>query len=372
LLLNRPSAQPQRSHGAIRDASRWQRHHQHYWQAVYSPTLSFSIRQFASRHTKSQRRFFPASDYNSIDDLLKDSINFLNSGGSMQAAAAVWARASRLLADRQRHQVTDNPQLEKLVEELFNQTMDSLDYMKPKDLATVILSMSKIAKVVKEAQGRRKLNSYHRAFGKVLLIGNSEPMKNVFDFLAIAADRILKDSDARSLSNLAYAYALVGYNPQLDSRTLLGKIGDVSVGFIRDFTEQGIANMVWAFATLNVQHPALFQTVGDRIDDLDDLESFKPQAPANIVWAYATLGIAHHAMFEKVGDHINQLNNLKAFKPQELSNTVWAYATLGIAHHAMFEKVGDHINQLNNLKAPRAFKHCVGICNDWRATFCSV
>ena len=101
LLLNRPSAQPQRSHGAIRDASRWQRHHQHYWQAVYSPTLSFSIRQFASRHTKSQRRFFPASDYNSIDDLLKDSINFLNSGGSMQAAAAVWARASRLLADRQ-------------------------------------------------------------------------------------------------------------------------------------------------------------------------------------------------------------------------------------------------------------------------------
>ena len=51
--------------------------------------------------------------------------------------------------------MTNNSQLEQQANELFNYTMDSLEYMNHKDLSTIILSMAKIAKTVKEAKQRR-------------------------------------------------------------------------------------------------------------------------------------------------------------------------------------------------------------------------
>ena len=52
---------------------------------------------------------------------------------------------------------------------------------------------------------------------------------------------------------------------------------------------QNLANMLWAYATLEVQPgQALLDAAALRMLDL--LPSFKPQALANIAWAYATLG----------------------------------------------------------------------------------
>jgi hypothetical protein len=120
LLLNRPSAQPQSSHDAIRDLARWQRQHASDWQTVCSPILLYYTRQCASspgsieafsiRHFVSQRKseVIQAIDYNSIDDLLRDSCNALNSGSPLPMGP-VWARFSRLLSDRQPRQVVINP-----------------------------------------------------------------------------------------------------------------------------------------------------------------------------------------------------------------------------------------------------------------------
>jgi hypothetical protein len=257
-----------------------------FWRDINSPVFLISIRQFVSRRSNSIR----AVDYDSIDDLLRDSIDVMNSGGFLPTAP-VWARISRLMLDRQPRQTVNDQQLEQNVDELFNHTMDSLDYMKHKDLSTIIISMAKIAKTVREAKRRRKLNNYHRVFSQLLLDEDSNPMEDVFEFCGMAADKILPNFDARHISNLAYAYALIGYDPKLGNQTLLGNIGDAFVGFLYEFNGQDISNMVWAYATLNVAHPALFQAVGDHIEQLGDLESFKPQALTNIIWAYASLNI---------------------------------------------------------------------------------
>ncbi|KAL3785766.1 hypothetical protein ACHAWO_009725 [Cyclotella atomus] len=354
-----PSARS--SHDAIRDLARWQ--HNSKRQSGY-PIIWISIRQFSSRHTRSprerstRRRGLDTNDYSSIDDLLRASSDELNSGRFLPTVA-VWVKISRLMLDRSTRNTFNNPLLQEQVNELFHHTMESLAGLKPKDLTTVILSMAKIAKAAKEAQQKRKLNNYHRAFGNVLLAEGA--IEDVFDVFAMAADRILPDYGARHISNLAYAYALIGYNPQLDNQTLLGKIGDASIGFIEDFNGQDVSNMVWAFATLNVEHPALFQIVGDHIDELDDLESFTPQALANITWAYGTAGMKHPPLFEKVCTHINRLNDLRSFTSQNLANIVWAYATAGVQHAELFETVGDHINQLDNLKSftPQALSNTV-------------
>ncbi|KAL7503366.1 hypothetical protein ACHAXN_001169 [Cyclotella atomus] len=319
----------------------WQRRHAADWQSVLRPNEAFSIRHFGSRRGSKVIR---AIDYTSLDDLLRDSCDILNSGGLLPTAtAAVWARSSRLLSDKR--QVASNLQLEQQVDQLFIYTMDSLNKLNHKELSTIILSIAKIAKTVKKAKQK---SGYHLAFGKLLLDEESRPIEGVFDLLAIAADRILPHSDSRSLSNIAYAYALIEYNPQLDGLTLLRSIGDKSIGFIDKFNGRDTFNIVWAFATLNVEHPALFQTVDNRIDDL---ELFRSQSVADIVWAYASLGIVHPGLFAKVGTHIKQLDNLQSFNPQVLTNIVWAFATVGVQQQALFDKVGDHINQLDSLKS---------------------
>jgi hypothetical protein len=42
--------------------------------------------------------------------------------------------------------------------------MESLNHMQPKDLSTIILSMAKIAKTIREAKRRRKMNTTHLIF----------------------------------------------------------------------------------------------------------------------------------------------------------------------------------------------------------------
>ncbi|KAL3769293.1 hypothetical protein ACHAWO_007965 [Cyclotella atomus] len=89
LLLNCPLAQPQRSHNVTTYSARWQRQHAYNWQAVCQifpisvrPIASRprSIESFSIRHFGSRRgsKVIQAIDYDSIDDLLRDSCDALN------------------------------------------------------------------------------------------------------------------------------------------------------------------------------------------------------------------------------------------------------------------------------------------------------
>jgi hypothetical protein len=314
-----------------------------------SPLFLFSIRQLATRHTKSQHgnsrgpSALYASDYHNIDDLLRDSIIFLDSGRPLPTGA-VWTRIFRLMSERQPSQVSNNLQLEQNLVAIFRYTMDSLDKIKPKDLATITLSMAKIVKNIREASQMKRMNYCHRALGSLL------QKSNPFGHFAMAADRKLISFEERELSNIAYAYALVGHNPKFDDGShLFQKIGDRSITCIKQFSPQGLANLVWAYATLNTTHPALFQVLGDHIARSYDLAAFDPQILGNILWAYAKLNLQHAALFEAVGARIVQSDSLASFKPQNLANFVWAYGTLNSQHPQLFKRVGDHVVQSDDL-----------------------
>eukprot|EP00628_Pelagophyceae_sp_CCMP2097_P020696 CAMPEP_0184233904 /NCGR_PEP_ID=MMETSP0976-20121227/24537_1 /TAXON_ID=483370 /ORGANISM="non described non described, Strain CCMP2097" /LENGTH=58 /DNA_ID=CAMNT_0026538957 /DNA_START=59 /DNA_END=232 /DNA_ORIENTATION=- len=55
---------------------------------------------------------------------------------------------------------------------------------------------------------------------------------------------------------------------------------------------------------------------------------FNSQELANIVWAYSTMRVSAPALFEAVAAEAPK--KVGAFHPQELANTVWAYSTIGI------------------------------------------
>jgi hypothetical protein len=117
------------------------------------------------------------------------------------------------------------------------------------------------------------------------------------------------------------------------------------------FKPQDFANILWSYATLDVQHPAMFRKMGDHIRDLHNLSSFKPQELANTVWAYASLDIHHPSLFKSMGDHIRALHYLSSFNPQNIANIVWAYAKARVEHTNLFKKMGDHIVMLDSLKS---------------------
>jgi hypothetical protein len=267
----------------------------------------------------------PFDGCGNIDDVLRLALKDIDNLPANQTAAA-WTFILRLLTtttkDQRRNRgvgrvaidVQGSEQLEQQLDALFQHPMNPLVKMKYKDLTTVILSIAKVVKSIREANQTRTMNVYHQALESLL------QKTNPFGHFAMAADRKLIEFDARHLSNLAYAYALVGYNPKLnDGSNLFQKIGDRSIICIDQFLPQNLANLVWANATLDYHHHQLFKKVGDHIARLDDLVPFKPQELANILWAYATISTEHTRLFKKVGDHVVQSDSLTSFKPQDIA-----------------------------------------------------
>ena len=309
------------------------------------------------------------NDCKTVDEVLKSAVEHIDNLSPNQIAA-VWTFLSRLLIKRlydtkhqnekaERFEGTIQPDLHIIT--ILEGTMNSLKQTRPKDLATTIHSIAKIVQNVRAKKGKR-LNAHQKYFRNALLDGLT-PKESIFKPLAEAADNVLTECNSRNLSNLAYAHALMRYDPTFDDdSTLLKNIAKQSITCIQQFNAHDISNLVWAYATMKMLSPQLFQCIGDTIADMPDLNEFKPQALSNTVWAYATLDVQHSGLFKKVGDAIAEKNDLSPFNPQELSNTVWAYATLHSQHSELFTKVASSIIMLDEdlrLFAPQALSNIV-------------
>eukprot|EP00985_Skeletonema_marinoi_P024556 scaffold17147_cov148-Skeletonema_marinoi.AAC.1 len=84
----------------------------------------------------------------------------------------------------------------------------------------------------------------------------------------------------------------------------------------------------------NAIHRGLFDTMANHIVALESMATFGSQSLANIVWAFAKVELLHQGLFDKVAHHIVSLQTLHEFKPQEIANTVWAYAKVLTAENS--------------------------------------
>jgi len=267
--------------------------------------------------------------------------------------AAFWNKVLKQMSGRN----APNPRLPNHREELgrqlhqiFEHTTRTLRLFGSVDLSQVIYSMAKLVDVLRKRNGKRCVEDTDVSLSGLLLNHDMTLNEDLFRSFASASRDKLHHFDARGLSNLAYAYASIGYVPQFDDESdLFDHIATQSAERSAEFYAQGISNIVWAFATVDKPHALLFEAMGDQVVAFKHLGEFNSQALSNIVWAYATAGIHHPQLFEKVANHIVRLDILYGFNPQELSITVWAYATAGIHHPKLFEKVADRIIDLDSL-----------------------
>jgi len=241
-------------------------------------------------------------------------------------------------------------QISSHLDQIFEHTHQTLRLFSTKDLAQTIYSMAKIANALRKRGGKRGGDDTDASLSGLLLNHDMTPNKDLFRSLACASRDKIHHFDVRGLSNLAYAYALIGYVPEFeDESDLFDHIATQAVERSAEFNAQDISNMVWAFVTVDKPHALLFETMGNQVVAFKHLGEFKPQELANTIWAFAKVGIHHPKLFEKVANHIVRLDILYGFNPQNLANSVWAYATAGIHHPKLFEKMANHIVDLDSL-----------------------
>mmetsp|Transcript_1826 Transcript_1826/g.3979 ORF Transcript_1826/g.3979 Transcript_1826/m.3979 type:complete len:785 (+) Transcript_1826:138-2492(+) len=269
--------------------------------------------------------------------------------------SAVWARIPQLVSRRQpRHQPNPSSHEEllskddtrRMLYKIFDDTTNAIEDCDMRELTGTILGMAKIVTILRR-QGKRKGEDSSRVILRELLLNKDiKPKVELFQSFANASMNKLDQFDARHLSNLAYAFALIDFD---DGSDLFDHIANEAVAKTNEFKPQELSNMVWAYATMNRPHAVLFESIGDRIVASKHLKEFRPQTLKDTVWAYAKAGVSHPKLFEKVANHVMSYDSLDEFKPQELSNTVWAYAKAGVHHPKLFEKVGNHIVESNSL-----------------------
>ena len=109
---------------------------------------------------------------------------------------------------------------------------------------------------------------------------------DIFHLFAKASIRFLPRFDARCLSSLAYAYALVNYIHVFDDgSTLFDHIEWHATRQLRIFNPQSLTDIVWAFAKLDVHHPHLFDQVA--VQAVAKKSGFDVQQVAILLWAFA-------------------------------------------------------------------------------------
>jgi hypothetical protein len=138
------------------------------------------------------------------------------------------------------------------------------------------------------------------------------------------------------LSNTVWAFATAGfYHPQL-----FEKVANHIVRFdcLDQFNVQHYFNIIWAYATCQVLSPQLFDRIAEAV--VRHKEDLPPQGIANLVWSYATMGVDTHLFLALVPAVIKQLGS---FTDQGLANIAWAYAVADVDAPALFN---DHFIKL--------------------------
>ncbi|KAK1742957.1 hypothetical protein QTG54_006554 [Skeletonema marinoi] len=239
------------------------------------------------RHNRvTQQRPYARPQYDQVQSSLRE-VRFENSFSAYELVqTAIW----------------NSPLLDSnLLSVLWNKLSKKIGSFQPRHLSLTIHGIAKILSVVKEGGSIRDGNCVEAAFHSLLL--DNTVHHGLFDTVA---------NHIVALENLT------------------------------GFSSQSLANIVWAFAKVELPHCQLFSKIAEHIASLQRLDGFNSQDLSNIVWAFAKVELPQPELFSKIAEHITELHSLEEFMPQHLSNTLWAFAEVDTFHQELFHKVNDH------------------------------
>ena len=266
--------------------------------------------------------------------------------------AAFWSVISRLLDPNDdqdgKQEEEKQKQLEEQLISILVKTMGQMEKFEPRDLAQVALAFAKISNRRRRVRGGPTIGSHSELLHSLI----EDKREMLFRKIAYSSMSTLTKFQSRYLSNMAYAFALAGHDPEIDGSTLIHHIAKESIPLLKRFNPQDLYNIMWAYTKSGASHPHFLTRVVDHVVSLRHLDHFKPRELASISIVFArTRNVSLRPLFDKVADHIIALDHLGKFNPRDLSNIVKAYATAGEPNPPLFAKVADHIVALDHLGA---------------------
>lgn len=285
----------------------------------------------------------------------------------------------------------DDHRKEIVFQSIADAAMPNLWYFEPRFLSNLAYANAiagSVPKVVSEVDGRTMTTTLFDRIAEVstplLAEFNPQDLSNIvwayekvgattyplFDEVSnsILARDDLDKFPPQALSNILLAFAKVKESNNSTNKSdgetnhhhryhhpklLFEKVADhivTAYDSLDEFTPQALANILWAYATVQECSPALFDTVANHIlvhrnsnNSQYFMKSFKAQELSNIVWAYASTSNRQPILFSKVADHILSLDNLQSFNAQNCGNILWAYSTANMNHQELFERVAAHV-----------------------------
>ena len=246
-----------------------------------SPIRYGDVRLFSSRDGHRRPRIPRMKDLHSVEEVIVTAYEYLNLM-SRRDVSAVWARIPQLMTKRpppkqHRREEFSIEDMRLMMETIFDDTINGVVDCRFREITETTLGMAKIVQILrKRAGGRRGEDAYRIVLRELLLEkDNRSANRELFQFIAEKSLDIVHEFDARHISNLAYAYALIEYVPKFgDGNDLFDHIAMQSIEMRAEFAAQGISNMVWAFATVKKRHDALFKAMGDEVVAQDHLRDF--------------------------------------------------------------------------------------------------
>ena len=318
------------------------------WQHPPPSAFQSSQPQFRSDYGMPTMLF---TDDHSISELIQLAYDNLDDM-TPYYIAAFWDKLSKQIGGNGDHSkpqvgyIRMEGRMELLLYEIFDLTKDNLKYFGAKHLTLTIYGVAKIASTLR----KQRTMCGEATLCDLLLDQNMKPRKETFDFFTQEVVNNFHRFDAKNLSMVAYAYALIGYEPAfVDGSDLFDHIATKALEIVAEFEPPALSSILYAFARAFRPHPVLFEAMGDQLVSFNHLNEIEPRDLSKIVWAHATANIPHTKVFEKVATYMVGLDDLNQFESHHLSNTVIGYAKAGVPHPELFDKVSNHILALDSL-----------------------
>ena len=152
-----------------------------------------------------------------------------------------------------------------------------------------------------------------------------------FNEIVRLRERIAKEGEPQTLSNIVWAFATVG----CESAELFEAVAAQHGRIAREGKVQELSNSCWAFAKAGHRADALFEAVAGQHKLI--AERGNAQELSNTCWAFAKAGHRADALFEEV---VGQHKRIVASdKVQAMITNCWAFATVGHEAEALFKAV---------------------------------
>jgi hypothetical protein len=133
----------------------------------------------------------------------------------------------------------------------------------------------------------------------------------------------LEDFDAQNLSTILWSYAKVDH---VDTQ-LFNKVAIYICGLdsLDNFSLQSVSTVVWASAKVGCYNESLFVKIASYcVNDTKVLATEANEKNISmLIWAYATVETNHPELFETLTEHVLSLDNLDSFNSFALTNLIW-------------------------------------------------